>query len=244
MNIKRPTHSLAALAAAFALIGAACGDDESTADTAPASAAETTIADGGTATTEAPVTTIASNPYEGDLVGLFELTAGDCTGGVTGSWFQMVMQNGTPEAGPYLPNADSLCTADTNYSLLTPGTAGGLDTAVLQIAPDPAYDAAGNGRAADIFAPVKFFGVDFAGAFDATGTAPSLTAADGVISGDLSAFTAYYGGQQFSQGATVTGTIDPATGAFVIEWSSLISGGSFNGLAGVWHLEGTFIPAD
>lgn len=244
MTITPTPRTLVALTAAVALVGVACGDDEETTTTSPATAAQTTAAADDTETTEASATTLASNPFEGELVGLFELTAGDCTSGVTGSYFQMVMQGGTPEAGPYMGNADSLCTADTNYSLLTPGTAGGLDTAVLQVAPDPAYDATGNGLAAEIFAPVKFFGVDFAGAIDGTGSAPSLTAADGVISGDLTAFTAYYGGQAFSQGGTVTGTIDTSTGAFVLEWSSLISGGSFNGFTGVWHLEGTFTPAD
>ncbi|MEQ1702345.1 MAG: hypothetical protein ABMA25_19720 [Ilumatobacteraceae bacterium] len=42
--------------------------------------------------------------------------------------------------------------------------------------------------------------------------------------------------------ANLTGTIDAATGHYVIEWTSLISGGSFDGFTGVWHLEGTFTP--
>ena len=44
-------------------------------------------------------------------------------------------------------------------------------------------------------------------------------------------------------GSAPTGTIDPTTGAFVIEWSSLISGGAFDGFTGVWHLQGTFTPS-
>jgi hypothetical protein len=40
--------------------------------------------------------------------------------------------------------------------------------------------------------------------------------------------------------AAPTGTIDPATGAFVLEWSSQIVGGAFNDFTGVWHMEGTF----
>ena len=244
MITTRSTRALVAVTAALALVGTACGDDDKT--TTPDATPEVTAADttGATDTTAAPETTVATNPYEGDLVGLFELTAGDCTSGVAGSWFQMVMPGGDAAAGPYIANADSLCAADPNYSVLTPGTAGGLDTSTLQVAPDPAYDATGNGLAADIFAPVKFFGVDFAGAFDASGAAPVLTATDGTIAGDLTAFTAYYGGQAFSQGAMVTGTVDADTGAFVLEWSSLISGGSFDGFTGVWHLEGTFVPAD
>ena len=41
-------------------------------------------------------------------------------------------------------------------------------------------------------------------------------------------------------GTGATGTYDAATGAFVLEWTSLIEGGPFNGFTGLWHLEGTF----
>lgn len=40
-----------------------------------------------------------------------------------------------------------------------------------------------------------------------------------------------------------SGTYNPTTKAFVIEWQSKIVGGAFNGNSGVWHLEGTFDPA-
>lgn len=235
MNIHHPTRVLAAVLVSVAFVGAACSDDDKD-STATTAAVETT----SPATTAAPETTAAANPYEGDLVGVFALTAGDCTSGVTGSYFQMIQPGGTPEAGPFIPNADSGCTADPNYSLLIPGTDGGLVTGTQQVAPDPAYDASNNGLAAGIFQPVKFFGVNFAGAMDAAGAVPTVTAADGVLTADLTAFTAYYGGQAFSQGGTATGTIDPETGAFVLDWTSLISGGSFDGFTGVWHLEGTF----
>ena len=109
------------------------------------------------------------------------------------------------------------------------------------------FDAAGNGLAAGVFQPVTFFGVAFAGAFDATGATPTVSAADGTLTADLSAFTAYYGGGTFNQGAPKPdGTGDAAVGSigddgsFVLEWTSLIAGGSFDGFTGVWHLEGTF----
>jgi hypothetical protein len=97
---------------------------------------------------------------------------------------------------------------------------------------------------------VPFFAVAFAGATDSAEAMPMLTATDGVLTGDLSAFTAYYGGGNFNQGApkpdgtgdAPVGTIDPETGAYVLDWTSLISGGSFDGFTGVWHLEGTFTP--
>ena len=90
-------------------------------------------------------------------------------------------------------------------------------TGVYQQAPDPAFDAAGNGLADAIFAPVPFFAVAFAGATDSAEAMPTLTATDGTLTGDLSAFTAYYGGGNFNQGApkpdgtgeAPMGTIDP-----------------------------------
>lgn len=44
-------------------------------------------------------------------------------------------------------------------------------------------------------------------------------------------------------GGGATGTYDAKTGAFVLEWTSHIEGGPFNGFTGLWHLEGTFEPS-
>jgi hypothetical protein len=87
----------------------------------------------------------------------------------------------------------------------------------------------------------------------ATVTAPSIVLnADGTLSGDLSALSVAWNGQQFNQGAPkpdgsrpglttdLTGTYDAATGRFVIEWVSQIVGGPFDGFSGIWHLEGVF----
>lgn len=41
-------------------------------------------------------------------------------------------------------------------------------------------------------------------------------------------------------GAGAAGTFDAKTGAFVLEWTSLIVGGPFNGFTGLWHLQGVF----
>jgi hypothetical protein len=46
-----------------------------------------------------------------------------------------------------------------------------------------------------------------------------------------------------STGDGATGTYDPATGAFTLEWTSYIEGGAFNGFTGLWHLEGVFEPS-
>jgi hypothetical protein len=45
-------------------------------------------------------------------------------------------------------------------------------------------------------------------------------------------------------GDGATGTYDEDTGAFVLEWTSYIEGGPFNGFTGLWHLEGVFEPAE
>lgn len=44
-------------------------------------------------------------------------------------------------------------------------------------------------------------------------------------------------------GTGASGTFDAKTGAFVLEWTSLIVGGPFNGFTGLWHLEGVFQPS-
>lgn len=247
MHAKHPTLRLAVAAlTVLSFAAASCGDDdeETTASTPSATEPVATMAPEPDVT--APATTPVTEPSsatEGELVGLFSLTAGDCADGVVaGSWFQMVNPGGNAVAGPFVPNGDSAC-VDTNYTLLTPGADGGLLTDTVQVAPDPAFDGDGNGLAGDIFMPVPFFGVAFAGAFDSAGTAPMVTATGGELVSDLSAFSAYYGGGTFSQGGAATGTIDPETGAYVLEWTSLISGGGFDGFTGVWHFEGTFTPA-
>ncbi|MBV9869279.1 MAG: hypothetical protein JO214_01425 [Frankiaceae bacterium] len=43
-------------------------------------------------------------------------------------------------------------------------------------------------------------------------------------------------------GTGATGTYNASTGAFVLQWTSLIVDGPFAGFTGIWHLEGTFQP--
>jgi hypothetical protein len=79
---------------------------------------------------------------------------------------------------------------------------------------------------------------------------------DGQLTGDVSAIAASWNNEFFNQGSPkpdgsapglttpVTGTYDPDTGAFVLEWSSQIVGGPFNDFTGIWHLEGAFTPSE
>ncbi|HEY1826640.1 MAG TPA: hypothetical protein VGF87_01395 [Acidimicrobiales bacterium] len=44
-------------------------------------------------------------------------------------------------------------------------------------------------------------------------------------------------------GTGATGTFNPKTGAFTLQWTSLIVGGPFNSFTGLWHLQGVFQPS-
>ena len=206
------------------------------------------MTDGDRAARHRGPTTEPAAAFEGELVGTFSIDDAVCD---AAERVGFVLPDAA--AGRQLeaihPNADSAC-VDTTYSGLTAGTDGGLVTGAYQAAPDPAFDAAGNALPMRSSRPVTFFAVAFAGATDPAEAMPTLTATDGALTGDLSAFTAYYGGGSFNQGApkpdgtgeAPMGTIDPETGAYVLDWTSLIVGGSFDGFTGVWHLEGTFTP--
>lgn len=196
----------------------------------------------------------------GTLSGLLALTAGACTAGTpTGSYFRMISPGGKPGVGPFVKNGDSAC-SDKNYSLLAPGSDGGLKLGGFQDFPATAFDAKGNGLVATIAKPVTFFGISFALSCAKTDaqtktktTPPTLTAdAAGKLTGTISCWQAAYNNAYYNQGAPkpdgstpgftspkVTGTYDKASGKVVLDWSSLIKGGAFNNFGGSWHLEGT-----
>lgn len=217
--------------------------------------------DGSSSDTSAADTTETTASASGELVGTFGIDPGADGDDVTGSYFRMVQSGGTVTDGPFVPNADSAAT-DQTYTLLEPGTDGGLTTGGFQPGPDPAFDADGNALADAIIQPTPFFGVGFSiatGETDAeTGdpvVAVTITDEDGTLTGQTTAVTAAYGDQEFNQGAPkpdgslpgetteVTGAYDAETGAYTLEWASQIVGGSFDGFTGVWHLEGTFSAA-
>jgi hypothetical protein len=221
-------------------------------------------ANGSAPTTTAPSTPTA--PVQGTpLVGLFKLDEGKqaASGVLSGTYFQML---GGASESP-LPNGDSTA-LDKSYTLLRPGTDGGLRTDVYQPAPSPAFAGTVNGQptgdalANRIVAPQKFFQIDFGivtGGLDAqTGQAdplPQIVAQGGKLTGQTTAWVAQWNGLSFNQGSPkpdgtspghtqpVSGTYDATTGQFVLRWKSLIVGGPFDGYTGSWHLQGTFAPA-
>lgn len=199
------------------------------------------------------------------LVGLFRLDPGvqAPSGAISGTYFQML--GGADQQPVYNGSSTAL---DKNYTLLAPGTDGGLRTDGYQPAPSPAFagtvggQPTGNALANRIVAPQQFFQIDFsivtAAADPQTGQAdplPGILVKDGKLTGQTTAWAAQWNGLSFNQGSPkpdgtspghtepVTGTYDAAGGRFVLKWKSLIVGGPFDGFTGSWHLEGTFVPA-
>jgi hypothetical protein len=195
------------------------------------------------------------------LVGTFRITAGSCAGAApTGTYLRMILPTGS-RSGPFLSNADSTC-SDQTFTPLAPGADGGLVTGAHQPEPSPAFDTNGNSLATRIIEPAGFFGVAFGASTNPTdpqtgqaAPAPTVTVDGTGLTGDLSAFAASWNDQEFNQGAPkaggglpgntaiATGSFDPATGAFTLEWTSQVEGGPFDRFTGLWHLEGTFVPA-
>jgi hypothetical protein len=195
------------------------------------------------------------------LRGTFALQAGSCAGGtVSGSYFRMILHSGSP-SGPFLDNSSSAC-SNQSYTLLAPGSDGGLVTGAYQPQPSPPFDGNGNGKAGRITKPTRFYGVDFAASTNPVDpqtkrevATPVVTAEGGALTADLRAFTVSWNSQQFNQGSPkpdgslpgntrrATGTYDARTGAFALQWTSQIQGGPFDGFTGLWHLTGRFTPA-
>ena len=194
------------------------------------------------------------------LEGTFTITAGADPPGRVGSYFRMILPGGTVNGG-FIPNSTSGA-SDKTYTYLSPGTDGGLVTGGYQPEPSPAFDSGGNSLAARIISPTAFNGRNFSAATSAIDpqTAAAVAApaisddGAGNLSGDLRAFGAAWNNGHFNQGspkpdgsfpgltAGPTGTYSAVTGAYTLDWTSLIVGGPFAGFTGKWHLEGTFVP--
>src|SRR3954447_23343432 len=207
--------------------------------------------------TPAPVTTPTTTT---PLVGLFRFTPGAYANGVaSGSYIRLVLAGGTREKGPFFPNPSSKA---TTYTLLNPGTDGGLRTGAYQPAPSPPFSGAGDALANRIIAPQRFALINYSAQTSPkdpqTGAdvpAPSISVSpDGKLSGNLSAFAAQWNKQNFNVGSPkpdgslpglttpVTGTYNSETKAYTLEWTSQIVGGAFNNFSASWHFEGTFEP--
>jgi hypothetical protein len=237
VNLRSP--ALAGLLS-LALVGAACGGGDADAEAGSGSGAtEGTTTGAGAAT----------------LTGVLAIDAGTCEGTApSGSWFRMVQPGGTPDAGPFVDNPDSSCTEKTTTAI-TPGTEGGLRVGDYQPQPEPNFLDDGTSAAAAIIQPQGFFAVRFGISTDPVDPqtqtevpAPTATVDGDRLTVDHRALSVSWNGQHFNQGAPgpdgsgepATGTYDPETGAYALDWTTTVVGGPFSGFVGVWHLEGTF----
>jgi hypothetical protein len=206
-----------------------------------------------------PVVTPA--PVTGEpLKGLFRLAPGTYKNGAGagGSYIRLVNPGGSLEKGPYFLNPSN---SGGTYTLLSPGTDGGLLTTSYQEPPAKPFGPLGDSLANRIVKPQPFAGIRFSISTSEIDPQtkvkvpiPVITNTDGKLGGQIQAISAAWNNQTFNQGSPkpdgtspgltrpVSGIYDPATKAFTLEWSSRVVGGPFNGFTGKWHLQGTFEP--
>jgi hypothetical protein len=195
------------------------------------------------------------------LVGTFRLAAGSCdpvSHAVTGSYFRLIFPNGSSASGPYFENANSFC-VDKSYTILKPGSEGGLVSGRFQPNPTPPFTGNGGGRANEISVPVSLGGINLALSTNSTDPqtrhvvpTPTITNNDGQLTGQVQAMSVAWNKNFINQGSPkpggtrlgltqpVTGTYDPKTRAYSLTWTSQIAGGPFTRFTGYWHLSGTF----
>jgi hypothetical protein len=179
----------------------------------------------------AALAVVAAPASAGQLTGTFRISAG--------SYFRIIYPAAAKSKSKYFANPYST-DADKTYTLVQGGTDGGLRTGVLQPAPSPAFDAKGNSLAGRIIRPTNFTGIKFG--LVTIGSAPKISVSAGRLSGQVAGFTAEWNKLTFLQGASkISGSYNATTHTFVLTWSSVISGGPFNGFTGYWHLQGTFV---
>jgi hypothetical protein len=171
----------------------------------------------------------------------------------------MIFPNGNVSSGEFFDNPDSTC-PNKAYTLAVPGLQGGLVTGKYQPSPTPAFNAQGGALADSIVQPQSFTAIDFSIATNSkdpqTGLSappPAISVSNGKLSGQIEAWSAAWNKLYFNQGspkpggaepgltAPVTGTYNAKTHAFVLNWTSQVVGGPFNGFTGDWHLTGTFV---
>jgi hypothetical protein len=189
--------------------------------------------------------------------GTYRIDPGRCNGAaITGSYFRIAKPGGSTASGPFFLNPQSPC-RDKSYTVVQPGTDGGLVAGTFQPNPKPAFDSNGHPRAGAVIAPVAFDGSTLSISTNPIDpqsgehlSPPVIKAVKGKLSGQLEAWSAEWTRQYFNQGSprpgggltsAVTGSYDATTGSYVLTWTSQMLGYPFNGFTVYWHLAGRFI---
>ncbi|MDP2710595.1 MAG: hypothetical protein Q8O56_05200 [Solirubrobacteraceae bacterium] len=185
--------------------------------------------------------------------GTFQIEPGRVTAsGVSGSHFRLRFPGGRA----FFRNSDSPA-RDKTYTLIRPGTAGGLVSDRYQRPAGRPFDRDGNSRAAAIIRPIPFAGIRFGLMTLAVdpqsrrrNSVPAIVRSGQRLRGHLAGVTAGWNGTYFNQGTPkpgasglrAIGSYDPRTRRFVLRWSSRVQGGAFNNFVGFWTLTGRFVP--
>jgi hypothetical protein len=197
------------------------------------------------------------------MAGTFRLAAGACnpvTRVIKGSYFKLIFPGGNVNTGFFFQNTSSSC-FNKSYTLLAPGSQGGLATGEYQPGPRPAFTKSGDARASAIIRPVPFASVALSLSTELNDPQtkkavplPEIMNNGGRLSGNTEAVSASWKEISFNQGSPkpggrrpgltkpVSGTYNPGTHAFTLNWTSKIVGGPFTGFIGQWHLTGRFMP--
>jgi hypothetical protein len=172
------------------------------------------------------------------LNGTFELQTGAqaVSGALSGTYFRMIgVENGN---SPLL---------NQNYTPLSPGGDGGLETFAYQEPPSPAFEKVsqtgeptGNALASRIVQPQEFFGVAFSIVTAPTDPQeglsdplPQIVDTDGELSGQITDWNAQWNGQSFNQGSPKPDGQYPTGGLPASRW----------GEGGTIPLQGTYTAA-
>jgi hypothetical protein len=196
------------------------------------------------------------------MTGTFRLAAGACnpaTGAIKGSYFKLIFPGGNVQSGFFFQNTSSPC-FNKSYTTLSPGSQGGLVTGEYQPNPGPAFTKRGDARASAIIRPVRFASVALSLSTQTNDPQtkkavplPEIVNNGGRLSGNTEAVSASWKKISFNQGSPkpggrrpgltepVSGTYNPRTHAFTLNWTSKIVGGPFTGFIGQWHLTGRFV---
>jgi hypothetical protein len=197
------------------------------------------------------------------LNGLFRIAPGVCTSATglpTGSYLVVI----SAATSHTVKNPQGGC-GNAAYTLLRPGTDGGLITGEFQDVKGATFDARGNSVADRIVAPTRFGKTRFGFATNARDEQDAATGGvafprpAAIVTGtalrvDLRSLVVSYGGNPGTSCASsfgvgcwelgsenATGTYDAATGGFTLQW---FTGESFTpkGDSIEVHLAGTFVP--
>lgn len=156
---------------------------------------------------------------------------------------------GTFLMGVFTPAANAI--TGSTHNIVGAYNAPGWNTSLAQTSGDPSsilsFNFNGGGTWVNTYTAAAATQAGVAGGgpipSGTVGGANATIANGNAIAVNLSSFFANWNGTDFTQGnAVATGTVSNVVGNsfdYTLDWKSKVTGGSFNGQTGTWHLTGT-----